>query len=140
MLSQRWRLRFRLLRRWTKHIQRASFTAAIGEAEKSVELSKRQSVPLGNLGYIYAKAGRQTDAIKVVEELKERYQKQNADGLEIARVYGGLGEKDQAFVWLEKEFQSRNQKLPLWLAFGWFDSLRDDPRFKDLLKRMGLPE
>ena len=113
---------------------------AIAEAEKSVEMSKRQSMPLGTLGYIYAKAGRQTNAIKVVEELTEIYQKHQAGGLEIARVYGGLGDKDQAFVWLEKEFQSRNQKLPIWLAIGWFDSLRDDPRYKDLLKRMGLPE
>ena len=113
---------------------------AIGAAEKSVELSKRESVPLGFLGYIYTKAGRQTDAIKIVEELKERYQKQQASGIEIAYVYSGLGEKDQAFVWLEKEFQSRNQKLPIWLAVGWFDSLRDDPRYKALLKRMGLPE
>lgn len=113
---------------------------AIAESEKSVELSKRQSIPLGVLGYVYAKAGRQTDAIKIVEELKERHQKQQADGLDIARVYGGLGETDQAFVWLDKEFQSRNQKLPIWLALGWFDSPRDDPRYKDLLKRMGLPE
>ena len=103
-------------------------------------MSKRQSVPFGVLGYIYAKTGRQTDAVKVVEELKERFQKQQADGLEIARLYGGLGERDQAFVWLEKEFQSRNQKLPSWLAVGSFDSLRDDPRYKDLLKRMGLQE
>jgi eukaryotic-like serine/threonine-protein kinase len=113
---------------------------AIAEAEKGVELSKRQSISLGFLGYIYAKAGRKTDAIKVVEELKERYQKQQTNGLEIAYVYGGLGEKEQAFVWLEKEFQSRNQKLPIWLSLGYFDSLRDDPRYKDLLKRMGLPE
>ena len=112
---------------------------AIAEAEKSVEMSKRQHVPLGALGYIYAKTGRQTDAIKVVEELTQIYQKKQAGGLEIARVYGGLGDKDQAFVWLEKEFQSRNQKLPLWLAFGYFDSLRDDPRYKDLLRRLGIP-
>ena len=82
----------------------------------------------------------QTDAIKIVGELKERYQKQQGGGLDIARVYAGLGEKDQAFVWLEKEFQSRNQKLPNWSAIGRFDSLRDDPRYKDLRKRMNLPE
>ncbi len=113
---------------------------AIAEAEKSVELSKRQSIPLGVLGYIYAKAGRKTDANNMIEELKEISQKQQADGIDIARVYIGLGDKDQAFVWLEKEFQSRNPKLPLLLGFGWFDALRDDPRFNDLLKRMGLPE
>ena len=113
---------------------------ATTEAEKSVELSNRRSIALGILGYVYAKTGRQTDAIKIVEELKERYQKKQADGLDIAQVYSGLGEKDQAFIWLEKEFQSRNQKLALFLTRVWFDSLRDDPRYKDLLKRMNLPE
>ena len=115
-------------------------TEAIVEAEKSVELSKRQNLLLGVLGYVYAKAGRQTDAIKIIKELSELYQKQQAGGLDIARVYSGLGDKDQTFVWLEKEFQSRNQKMPIWLSIGFFDFLRDDPRYKDLLKRMGLPE
>ena len=112
---------------------------AIAEADKSVALSNRQNVPLGVLGYVYAKTGRQADALKVVAELKERYQKLQIGGLDIARVYGGLDDKDQAFDWLEKEFQSRNQKLPIWLALVYFDPLRDDPRYKDLLKRMGLP-
>lgn len=113
---------------------------AITEAEKSVELSKRENIPLGILGYVYAKAERRSDAQKIIEELTERYKKQQTCGLDIARVYCGLGEKDQVFVWLEKEFQSRNQKMPIWFAIGVFDSLRDDPRYKDLVKRMGLPE
>jgi len=120
-------------------IKQGRTAEAIVEAEKSVELSRRQGMPLGILGYVYAKAGRQTDALKVVGELKERYEKQQAEGLDLARVYTGLGDKDQAFLWLDKELQARNQKMPIWLAIGVFDSLRDDPRYKDLLKRMGLP-
>jgi TolB-like protein/Flp pilus assembly protein TadD len=113
---------------------------AVAEAEKSVELSKRQNIPLGILGYVYARAGRKGDALQIVEELKERYQKQQAGGLDLARVFTGLNDKDQAFVWLEKEFQSRNQKMPIWFGIGIFDPLRDDPRYGDLLKRMNLPE
>jgi hypothetical protein len=55
-------------------------------------------------------------------------------------VYAGLGDKDKAFEWLEKDFQSRNGDLAY---IRWeipYESLRDDPRYKDLLKRMGLPE
>jgi adenylate cyclase len=108
-------------------------------AEAIAEVEKMGTFLGGSYqGYIYARTGRQADAVKIVEKLKEKYQKQQADGFGIALVYGGL-EKDQAFIWLEKEFQSRNQRLPLGLGIGWFDSLRDDPRYDDLLKQMGLP-
>jgi hypothetical protein len=53
-------------------------------------------------------------------------------------VYVGLGDKEQAFVWPEKDFQSRSSLLPLY--FPPLDSLRDDPRFKELAWRMSLPE
>ncbi len=113
---------------------------AIVEAEKSVELSKRENISLGILGFVYAKADRRSDALKIVEELKERYQKHQAGGLDLARVYTGLGDNDQAFDWLEKEFQSRDQKMPIWFAIGIFEPLRDDARYAGLLKRMNLPE
>jgi hypothetical protein len=54
-------------------------------------------------------------------------------------VYVGLGNKEQAFAWLEKDFQSHSALLPYWLDFPPLNSLRDDPRFRDLNRRMGLP-
>jgi len=113
---------------------------AIAEAEKSVELSKRESIPVGILGYVYARSNRGSEALKIVEELKGRYQKQQTGGLDIARVYTGLGENDHAFELLEKEFQARNQKMPIWFAIGVFEPLREDPRYKHLLRRMNMPE
>jgi len=50
----------------------------------------------------------------------------------------GLGEKDQAFAWLEKDFQRHGAVLPSVAYWSWFDSLRDDARYADLLQRMGL--
>ena len=76
----------------------------------------------------------------MVEELKARHAEQRANGYDLARVFSGLGDKDQAFAWLEKDLQTRNATMPSFLYMPPLDSLRDDPRFKDLTRRMGLPE
>ncbi len=113
---------------------------AIAAVEKSAELTKRAGVTLGRMGYVYAAAGKRAEAIAVINELEDKYARKEAIGLDVAAVYAGLGEKDKAFEWLEKDFQTRTGKLG---AIRWltpFETLRDDPRFKDLLKRMNLPE
>jgi len=72
--------------------------------------------------------------------LDDKYARKEAIGQYLSAVYVGLGEKDKAFEWLEKDFQARNGKL---VEIRWqlqSESLHDDPPFKDILKRMGLPE
>jgi TolB-like protein/Flp pilus assembly protein TadD len=113
---------------------------AVSALEKAVELTKRQNVVLSELGFVYGAVGKRTEAIAVLKELEDRYARKEAAGHEVAAVYSGLGEKDKAFEWLEKDFQSRDSRLN---TFRWetqFQPLREDPRFRDLLKRMGLPE
>jgi eukaryotic-like serine/threonine-protein kinase len=113
---------------------------AVAALEKAAELSNRPSIALGHLGYVYAATGKRAEAIAVIKELEDKYARKEANGQYIAFVYAGLGEQDRAFEWLEKDFQARNGKLP---EIRWqipLESLRDDPRFKDLLKRMNLPE
>ncbi|HYV04259.1 MAG TPA: protein kinase [Blastocatellia bacterium] len=113
---------------------------ALAEAEKSVELSKRLSGPLGVLGYVSAQTGKRSVAEGVVKELEEKYSRRQANGYDLARIYIGLGEKDLAVSWLEKDFKAHNATLPNFLYIPPLDSLRDDPRFKDLAGRIGLPE
>jgi serine/threonine-protein kinase len=113
---------------------------ALTQAQKAVELSNRAIVSLKSLGYVQAMAGKRNEALAVVRELEERYAKQQADGRDIAVVYAGLGEKDQAFAWLEKDFQARGSSLADIRLETAFDSLRDDSRYKDLARRIGLPE
>jgi TolB-like protein/Flp pilus assembly protein TadD len=113
---------------------------AIAASEKAVETAKRSGISLGDLGFVYAATGKRNEALAMIKELEDKYARKEAIGQYIAAIYGGLGDNDKAFEWLEKDFQARNGKLP---EIRWqlqFDSLRDDPRYKDLLKRMNLPQ
>ena len=108
--------------------------------KKAVELTGRASIALNDLGYLYAKTGRRAEAMSLIKELEEKYARHESNGQYIAIVYAGLGDKDKAFEWLEKDFQTRNGKLS---EINWTYGLRplkSDPRFKDLLRRMNLPE
>jgi TolB-like protein/Tfp pilus assembly protein PilF len=122
------------------YLKQGRSAEAIATAEKAVDLTNRSGITLGDLGYVYAATGRRADAIARIKELEEKYTRKEAIGQYIASVYVGLGDKDKAFEWLEKDFQARNGKLA---EIRWqiqFEPLRDDPRFKDLIRRLGLPE
>jgi serine/threonine protein kinase/Flp pilus assembly protein TadD len=122
------------------YLKRGRNQEAIAAAEKAVALTNRSGITLGDLGYVYAALGKRAEAIDKIRGLEEKYARKEAIGQYIAAVYVGLGDKDKAFEWLEKDFQIRNGKLP---EIRWqlqFEPLRDDPRFKDLIKRMGLPQ
>jgi len=113
---------------------------AVAASEKSAELSNRAGINLADLGYVYAAAGNRAEAIAIIKELEDKFARKEASGGHIAAVYAGLGDKDKAFEWLEKDFQVRNGRLA---EIRWtipLDPLRDDARYKDLLKRMNLPE
>lgn len=112
----------------------------IEHLEKAVELSKRSAVRLRGLGYGYAVTGRRAEAISIAKELEAKYARNESNGQYVASVYAGLGDKDKAFEWLEKDFANHHGSLPDIVWRMHFESLRDDPRYKELLKRMNLPE
>ncbi len=102
-------------------------------------MSKGSVVVLRNLGYAFAAVGKRAEALAIAKELEVKYAKNESNAQNVAAVYNGLGDQDKAFEWLEKDFQN---KINLG-AIRWalpFESLRDDPRYSDLLKRMNLPE
>ena len=120
------------------YLKQGRHSEAIRELQKAVELSGRERRPLRDLGYGYAISGRRAEALAALKELEGKYEKHEAIGQDLAAVYAGLGEKDQAFAWLEKDFQARSGLLA-WIRWTPpFDSLRSDPRYADLLRRMGL--
>ena len=111
---------------------------AIGEFQKAVEVSGREGENISALAHCYAISGRRAEAMATMKELEGRYAKRESAAINLAAVYAGLGEKDQAFAWLEKDFQSRSGTLAQITFLPTFDTLRSDPRYADLLRRMGL--
>jgi serine/threonine-protein kinase len=121
-------------------VKQGKNTEALAEAQKSIDLSKRSNASLALLGHIYGRLGKQTEEQAVIKELQERYSKQQADGRDIAVVYAGLDDKDQAFAWLEKAFQYHSHFLAALRLEPLLDPLRNDPRWSDLQRRVGMSE
>jgi serine/threonine protein kinase/Tfp pilus assembly protein PilF len=117
--------------------QKSMYSEAIAEYEKARRIENSPWV-LASLGNGYAVAGRTADARKVLAELEEMSKQRYVSPYNNALIYVGLGEKDQAFVWLNKADEERNDYLVYIKVEPLFDSLRSDPRFADLLRRVGL--
>jgi serine/threonine-protein kinase len=119
--------------------QLGRFDEAIEEIELAIKLSGRSTHMVARLGHAYAVAGRTREARSVLAEIIELSTRQYVSPFEIALIYVGLGENEEAFEWLERAYDDRSS----WLAFLRIelvlDPLRDDPRFKDLLHRVNLP-
>ncbi len=90
------------------------------------------------LGFGYARAGKRDEALEILEEMKERWERGDIRALPIARVYVGLGEEDLALEWLEKSLERREPRMVQLKRDPRFDSLRSTPRFKALMKKMNL--
>jgi hypothetical protein len=86
----------------------------------------------------YGLAGRKAEANMILNELLEQNRRRYVTPPALANVYIGLGDKDQAFFWLEKAYQGRSYYLAYLKVFPADDPLRSDPRLDDLLRRMGL--
>ena len=93
---------------------------------------------LGHLGNAYARAGRSPDARKTIARLQEDVRKNGVGRYEIALVYAGLGEKQEAFSWLEEAYDAHDVGLLYLKIDPCLDPLRSDPRFDDLVRRVGL--
>ena len=109
---------------------------AIEELRKAIGLSPGSSAFTANLAYVYAVSGMRAEAMKALNDLKNRSETGFSNAPQIALVYVGLNEKDQAMVWLEKAYAERFS--PWVLMRPAFDPLLPDPRFQDLLRRLGL--
>ena len=111
---------------------------AIPVLEKAVSISDRSPGVIGVLVRAYAHAGRHADALRLLAELKRRKQAGYVPAGAFVHAYLGLGETDLAFAWLEQAYREQSNILQFAKVHPFFDPLRGDPRFKELVRRVGL--
>ncbi len=122
------------------YLQKGLYKEALAEFQKTRDLSGEIPPYLIRAGIVYAKSGKKDEARKILDEVRQLSEKQYVSPVGIAILYTALGEKDQAFEYLEKAYQERSIRLSYLKVDDAYDSLRSDPRFTDLVKRVGLPQ
>jgi tetratricopeptide (TPR) repeat protein len=120
------------------YAEKGMYEQAIASFQKAIPLSGDSPDEPAELGRAYARSGRKTEARKILDDLKEQSKRRYIAPCVIASLYAALGEKDQAFVWLDKAYEAHDFILVLLKVEPMFDNLRSDPRFTVLLKRVGL--
>ena len=120
------------------YVRKGAFAEAIAEIQKATTLSPNITLYKGGLGHAYARAGQSAEARKLLSELNELSQRRYVSSWDFAVIYAGLEEKDQAFAFLENANQQH--VVMWWYRSPLLDHLRSDPRFAELVRRVGLPE
>jgi len=118
------------------YLQKHMNDEAVAELQKAAQLSGGSPTVMANLARAYVASGKRGEAIKLLSGLKKRSNATYSHGSEIAVIYAALGDTDQAMNWLEKGYDERFN--PGVLLRPGFDPLRSDPRFQDLVRRIGL--
>lgn len=116
---------------------KGSYPQAIAEYQKARALGDDPFV-LASLGHAYANSGKRDEALKILDQLKEISKQRYVGEYSFAVLYAGLGDRDQAFQWLEKGYQNRTSHMNWIKVDPMLDNLRADPRFADLVRRVGL--
>jgi Flp pilus assembly protein TadD len=119
------------------YLGKQQYAESVAELEAAVRLSGNEPGTMAVLGIAYAQAGRAADARKIIEELTTP---QYRPVLKVAWLYAALGDRTQAFAWAEKFYQARSPEFYTLKVLPVLDPWRTDPRFQDLIRRIGLSE
>jgi TolB-like protein/DNA-binding winged helix-turn-helix (wHTH) protein/Flp pilus assembly protein TadD len=118
------------------YLQKHMYDEAVAELKTAVQLSGGSPAFIANLARAYVVSGKRSEAAKLLDDLKKRSNPGYSNASEIAVIYASLGDADQAMTWLEKGYDERFN--PGVLLRPGFDPLRSDPRFQNLVRRIGL--
>jgi serine/threonine-protein kinase len=120
--------------------QTGMFPEAIAEFQKAVDGSNRVQLAVASLAHAFALAGKRAEAEKLLAELRQRSGSEYVSSYLIAEIYVALGEKEAAFNLLDKAYDERSIDLVLAKVDPRLDPLRDDPRFQEFVKKVGIPQ
>jgi serine/threonine protein kinase/tetratricopeptide (TPR) repeat protein len=121
------------------YLLKSQYDEALQEVDKAWAILKGSSPDLLSLkGIIYARSGNKIEADKALEELLQLSQRKYVSPVSVASLHAALDQKDQAFEWLDKAFRERDNDLVMLKIEPQWDGLRSDPRFSELLKKIGL--
>ncbi len=121
------------------YLQMGRAPEAVAEFQTAIRLSGGDPESVSALGFAFAVTGNRREAAEIAKRLQRPSEGAYVPTYYIAIVDSGLGKKDEAFAWLERAYRNRSAELPEAKTEPMFLNLREDPRFHDLLKRMGLP-
>jgi len=113
---------------------------AISILQKGANLFPENPFLVSALGFSYGVAGKRDEAQKIVNRFMEISKKKYFSPMFISRVYAGMGEVDKAIEWMEKAYEERDPAFSLIKSVPSHDYMHSDPRFKALLKKMGLED
>ncbi len=121
------------------YLSQEMYREGLPALEKYCALSRNCPTSLALLGYSYARLGERKKALQMINQLNATSKQSFVPALFVALVYAGLGNKDQAFSWLERAYEERFYRLAYLKVEALWDPLRSDSRFADLLRRVGIP-
>jgi tetratricopeptide (TPR) repeat protein len=121
------------------YLQTGRAPEAVAQFQTAVRLSGGDPESVSALGYAFALSGKGKDAADIVRQLQSSSENAYLPSYYIAIVDSGLGKKEEAFAWLERAYRNRSSELPQAKTEPMFLTLQEDPRFHELLKRIGLP-
>jgi len=126
------------------YARKGDYALAVSEHEKigpqGYAVSAENQLTASGLGWIYALAARRKDAQRVIDQFHSLSSTTSVDPHWVAAIYAGLGDKDQAFALLEESYRQHAANLAYLKPDPFWDNLRSDSRYPDLLRRMGLPQ
>jgi serine/threonine-protein kinase len=119
--------------------QKKLYEQAISEYQKAIAPGQGNPRLAATLARGYAAAGERTEALEIISQVREPSKQRYVSSYVIAQVYAALGDTGRAFQWLDKAYQEHDSQLAWLKAEPGFDSLRSDPRYQELLRRMNFP-
>jgi tetratricopeptide (TPR) repeat protein len=109
-------------------------------ADQDKAVAPENQLVAATLGWVYAVSGRRTDALKIAQEFRDLSSHAYVDSYQVGPIYGSLGDTEDAFQLLERGYKEHSASMPFLAVDPMWSGMRSDPRYADLMRRMGLPQ